>query len=79
MSDSVRKKRPKQFQECVSMVYPGSVRLKLSKSLSVTLFIALFIQPTFIVQPVLYIDIIDKNSPLTNLKKAKGRGRRGTR
>lgn len=56
-----------------------SVTLKLLISLSGTLFIALFIQSTFIIKNVLHIDAIDKNDPLPFLKKAEGRGRQLTR
>lgn len=53
--------------------------LKLLISPSVTLFIATFIEPTFITQPVLCIDVIDKNNPFLILKKTEGRGGQVTR
>ena len=46
---------------------------------SVTLFIALFTQPTFIIQPVLCVDVIDKNYSLPTLKEDEGGGRQVTR
>lgn len=63
--------------------YRGAAResmiLKLLLSFSVALFIALFIQPTRVVQPVLCIDAIDKNRPLPTLKEDEGGGKQVTR
>lgn len=53
--------------------------LKLLIPPSVTLFIASFIDPAFIAQPVLCNDGIDKNNPFLILKKAEGGGGQVTR
>lgn len=53
--------------------------LKLLTSASVTLFIASLIEPTFITQLVLCINVIDKNNPFLTLQKAEGGGGQVTR
>lgn len=49
-----------------------SIILKLLISLLVTSFIVSFIQPTFVIKPVLFLDVVDKHNPLFTLKKAEG-------